>query len=73
MATKAERTRALLQRHALELFVRHGYDATTVADVAAVAGVSSMTFFRHFPTKESVLLEDPYDPVIGRAVAEQPV
>ena len=31
-----------------------------------------MTFFRHFPTKESVVLDDPYDPVIAHRVAAQP-
>lgn len=30
-----------------------------------------MTFFRHFPTKDSVVLDDPYDPLIGDAVARQ--
>jgi AcrR family transcriptional regulator len=49
----------------LELFLRDGYDATTVAAIARAAGVSHMTFFRHFPTKESVVLDDPYDPVTG--------
>ena len=32
-----------------------------------------MTFFRHLPTKESVVLDDPYDPVIAGWVAAQPV
>lgn len=31
-----------------------------------------MTFFRHFPSKDAVLLDDPYDPAIGAAVASQP-
>lgn len=31
-----------------------------------------MTFFRHFPTKESVIVSDPYDPVIADEVARQP-
>jgi AcrR family transcriptional regulator len=31
-----------------------------------------MTFFRHFPTKDAVLVTDPYDPLIAEAVAAQP-
>lgn len=57
---------------ALELVERQGYDRTTVAEIAAAAGVSHMTFFRHFPTKEDVLLDDPYDPVIADAVRARP-
>ena len=58
---------------ALLLFGERGYEATTVAQIADRAGVTEMTFFRHFPSKESVLLEDPYDPLIAAAVAEQPL
>ena len=53
----------------MKLFSSRGYDAVTVEEIAAAAGVSHMTFFRHFPTKVSVLLDDPYDPVIGKMVA----
>jgi len=60
-----------LQHHALRLFTQRGFDAVTVEDVAAAAGVSHMTFYRHFPTKESVVLDDPYDPLIGEAVRAQ--
>jgi AcrR family transcriptional regulator len=70
--TRSERTRAALQEAALTLFQRQGFDGTTVAEIAAAAGVSHMTFFRHFPTKEAVLLDDPYDPVIAELVAAQP-
>lgn len=69
---RAERTRARLQACALELFTAQGYDATTVEQIATAAGVSQMTFFRHFPTKEAVLVEDPYDPLIAEAVRAQP-
>ena len=68
MSNRADRTRVALQRCALELFLRDGYDATTVAAIARAAGVSHMTFFRHFPTKESVLLDDAYDPIIAAQV-----
>lgn len=72
MRTKAARTAAALQAAALDLFERQGFDETTVAEIAAAVGVSQMTFFRHFPTKEAVLLDDPYDPVIADLVAAQP-
>jgi AcrR family transcriptional regulator len=66
-------TKQRLQEEALRLFAERGFDNVTVEEVAAAAGVSHMTFFRHFPTKESVILEDPYDPVIRSMVADQPV
>ncbi|RSN20866.1 TetR family transcriptional regulator [Streptomyces sp. WAC 05977] len=65
-------TRLLLQEHAIRLFTEAGYDATTVADVAAAAGVSAMTVYRHFPTKEDLVLYDEYDPVTASAVLDQP-
>ena len=70
--TKAERTRAALFRAALELFDERGYDSTTAAAIANRAGVSEMTFFRHFPSKDSVLIADPYDPLIAEAIIRQP-
>jgi AcrR family transcriptional regulator len=72
MTTKRERTRERLLDAALALFAEQGYDATTVTQIAQRAGVTEMTFFRTFGSKEGVLLEDPYDPLIAAAVAEQP-
>lgn len=69
---RRERTHARLLECALELFERQGYEQTTVAQIAQAAGVTQMTFFRHYPSKESLLLDDPYDPMMARAVAEQP-
>ena len=60
-----------LQDTALDLFEEHGYDNVTVDQIASAAGVSHMTFFRHFPTKESVVVSDPYDPLIAEAVSVQ--
>ena len=69
---RALATRHRIQTTALQLFEDRGFDGTTVADVAAAAGVSHMTFFRHFPTKEDVVLDDPYDPMLAAAVAAEP-
>jgi len=60
-----------LQEAALRLFTARGFDDVTVDEVAEAASVSHMTFFRHFPTKEAVVLDDPYNPVIGQAVGAQ--
>ncbi len=48
----------MIQAHAVRLFVERGYDATTVTEVAEAAGVSPMTVYRHFPTKEDLVLVD---------------
>ena len=44
-----------LERAALALFTEHGYDATTVAEIADRAGLTKSTFFRHFADKREVL------------------
>ena len=44
-----------LQQAAVELFGERGYDRTTAAEIAARAGVTERTFFRHFPDKREVL------------------
>lgn len=66
------RTRQAIREHALRLFLAKGYDDTTVEEVAAAAGVSHMTFFRHFPTKEAVVEDDDYDPLIAELVRARP-
>ena len=73
MVSKANETRKRLQETALRLFAEHGFDHVTVDQIAVSAGVSHMTFFRNFPTKESVVLNDPYDPLIVIAVVAQDV
>jgi AcrR family transcriptional regulator len=40
----------------LKLFVKNGYDATTLDAIAAAAGISRRTFFYYFKSKEDVLL-----------------
>jgi AcrR family transcriptional regulator len=51
-------SRQRLSDAALQLFAEQGYAATTVDDVAAAAGVTQRTFFRHFRDKEEVVFAD---------------
>jgi AcrR family transcriptional regulator len=46
-----------LQQAAYELYTERGYDQTTVAEIAARAGLTERTFFRHFADKREVLFE----------------
>ena len=71
-ARKKAATKHSIQGHALRLFVEKGYDATTVEEIAAAAGVSHMTFFRYFPRKEEVVEYDEYDPLLEELIAARP-
>lgn len=71
-AAKRAATRRTIQQHALALFAAQGYEATTVEEIAAAAGVSHMTFFRYFPQKEAVVESDDYDPLMARLLAARP-
>ncbi|AKH82041.1 TetR family transcriptional regulator [Streptomyces sp. CNQ-509] len=53
---KKQRTRRLLSETAVRLFLERGYDAVSVAEVAAAAEVSKPTLFRYFPSKEDLVL-----------------
>lgn len=44
-----------LEQAALDLYLEQGFDATTVAEIAARAGLTERTFFRHFADKREVL------------------
>ncbi len=69
---KKARTRAAIQSHAMRLFSRQGYDATTVQQIIHEAEVSESTFFRYYPTKADLVLSDDFDPVIIEAFRAQP-
>ena len=69
---KKARTRAAIREHALRLFRELGYQATTVEKIAEAAEVSPSTFFRYFPTKEDVVLQDDMDIRMIEALEQQP-
>jgi AcrR family transcriptional regulator len=69
--SRRQATKSRLQAKALDLFTEKGFDQVTVEEIAVAAGVSHMTFYRNFPTKEAVVLDDPYDPVVAEAVTWQ--
>jgi AcrR family transcriptional regulator len=52
---KRQQTRRELIGAAMRLFEERGYEQTTVAEIAAAAGVSTKTFFNYFASKDEVL------------------
>ncbi|RBY92782.1 mycofactocin system transcriptional regulator [Blastococcus sp. TF02A-30] len=54
----AAETRARVDRAALALFARRGFDAVTADEVAEAAGISRRTFFRHYATKADAVWGD---------------
>jgi len=68
---KKQKTKASIQREALRLFKKHGYDETTIEDIAEAAEISPSTFFNYFPTKEDVVIYDEYDPQVFAALTER--
>lgn len=52
-------TRAVLERTAIDLFDRYGFEAVTTSQIAEAAGYSPRTYFRHFASKDDALFQDP--------------
>jgi len=69
---KKARTRAAIREHALRLFREQGYYATTIEQIADAAEVSPATFFRYFPTKEDVVLQDDFEVISLEVLAALP-
>jgi AcrR family transcriptional regulator len=69
---KKQKTRDSIQRTALRLFERQGYEETTIEQIAAAVEISPSTFFNYFPTKEDVVLYDAYDPMAIQLFLERP-
>ncbi|MGB3185838.1 MAG: helix-turn-helix domain-containing protein [Ornithinimicrobium sp.] len=59
------------QRTALRLFRERGFAAITVEEIAAEAGMAASTVFRHFGTKEAVVIWDEHDAALDNALARR--
>ncbi|MQY18220.1 TetR/AcrR family transcriptional regulator [Nocardia macrotermitis] len=59
---------------AVDLFTEQGYDDTTVAEIAARAGVTRSTFFRHFTDKREVLVagQETLSRLLAEGIAQAP-
>jgi len=68
MPRNGDEARKRLRHAALELFTENGFDQTTAAQIAARAGVTERTFFRHFPDKREVLFDG--QNILGTALSE---
>ncbi len=69
---KRDATRLRLTEAAFALFDEVGYEATSVGDIAAAAGVSVPTFYAYFRTKEHVVFPDQDGAWLTGLLAEQP-
>lgn len=54
-----EQTRTAIADAAVALFIEHGFVETTMDDIAHAAGVSRRTAYRHFPSKDDLVFEQP--------------
>ncbi|WP_243726086.1 TetR/AcrR family transcriptional regulator [Actinomadura rubrisoli] len=71
---KKQQTRQNISHQATRLFLRHGFDRVTIADVAAAAQVAKMTVTNYFPRKEDLALDlhEVFVAIPARTVADRP-
>jgi len=69
---KKIQTRDTIRREAMRLIKANGYAATTIEQIADAAEIAPSTFFRYFPTKDSVLIANDLDQVTIDALASLP-
>ena len=65
---KKQRTREQIVEAAFGLFAERGYQATTLADIAAAADIAPRTFFSYFPSKEAVVFHN-FDGILASVQA----
>jgi AcrR family transcriptional regulator len=69
-----QRTHRALIEAAARLFRERDFESVTVRDIAEAAGVGERTFFRYFPSKESLILQQVRDliPLLAQAIGARP-
>jgi AcrR family transcriptional regulator len=74
-ARKQQVVRDALSVAAEELFLKQGFDETTVEQIALTAGVSRRTFFRYYESKEDVMVErsDRLGEMLLTELSERPI
>ncbi|PRH86618.1 TetR family transcriptional regulator [Labrys okinawensis] len=71
---KRRETSERIVEEGLKLFVKHGYEGTTLEAIAQAAGISRRTFFYYFKSKEDVLLaahDGGFREALGPAMLEE--
>ncbi len=58
------------QRTALAMFLDRGFDNVTVGEIAEEVGMAPSTLYRHFSTKEAIVLWDEHDNAIDEALGK---
>lgn len=67
---KRHATQAAIEDHATRLVAEHGFDAVTVEQICAAAGISRRTFFNYVDSKETAVLGRPPQPLSEETIAE---
>jgi AcrR family transcriptional regulator len=71
---KKQQTRVAIHQAAMRLFAERGFEATTIADIAAAADIAPRTFFAYFASKEEAVFPK-FEPMFAdfdRAMTERP-
>lgn len=71
---KRRETAKRIKEAGIRLFVEHGYDATTIDDIAAAADISRRTFFHYYQSKDDILLgmQNAMGDILSAQLADEP-
>lgn len=75
MASLRQRNRrnamTLTQRTAMKMFVERGFESVTVGEIAGEVGMAASTLYRHFTTKEAIVLWDEHEAALDKALERE--